>query len=59
MNKSIIEDAQHWRECAEEMCAVAETLSDAEAQRMILGIAEGYERLAQRAQYRADAKTSR
>jgi hypothetical protein len=41
MNKSIIEDAQHWRERAEEMRAVAEALSDAEAQRMMLGIAEG------------------
>ena len=59
MNKSIIEDAQHWRERAEEMRAVAEALCDAEAQRMMLGIAEGYERLAQRARDRADAKTSR
>ena len=37
----------------------AEALTDTEAQRKMLGIAEGYDRLAQRAQERAEAKASR
>jgi len=59
MGKSIIDDAKHWRERAEEVRAVAEALTDTEAQRKMLGIAEGYDRLAQRAQERAEAKASR
>jgi len=45
-------DPKHWRERAEEALVRAEQLSDPEAQRMMLEVAAGYERLAQKAEER-------
>jgi len=45
-------DAKHWRERAEEVRAVAETMNDGEARRLMQGIAESYDHLAQRAEQR-------
>jgi len=46
--------AARWRALAAEARATAERLSDAEAQSIVKSIAEGYERLALRAEARRD-----
>jgi hypothetical protein len=48
-----INDPKHWVDRAKEARAVAEQIDDPEAKRTMLGIADDYERLAQRAQERA------
>ena len=48
-----INDPQHWLDRAKEARALAETIADLEAKRVMLGIADDYERLAQRAEERA------
>jgi hypothetical protein len=45
----LIDDAKHWRDRACEARAVAEGLIDPQSKRIMLDIAEGYERLALRA----------
>jgi hypothetical protein len=45
-------DPKHWRERAEEARAHAQQMTDPEAKRMMLTIAEDYEKLARRAQDR-------
>jgi len=49
-------DNQHWRERAEEARSIAEQLSDPDAKRMMLRIADDYERLAQHAERRAASR---
>ena len=46
-------DAQHWRDRAEEARTHAEQMNTADARMMMLGIAENYEKLARRAEQRA------
>jgi len=41
----LLNNAKHWRERADEARAVAEGLHDPDAKRMMLGIAETYEKL--------------
>jgi hypothetical protein len=55
-----IDDAEHWRLCAEEMRMVAENMKSAECRGVALRIAKDYERLAGHAERRAgqDAKTT-
>ncbi len=53
MSVSSINDPKHWLDRAKEARALAEQIADAEAKRTMLGIADDYERLAQRAQERA------
>ena len=55
MAKSIINDPKHWRDRAEEARAMAEALTDAEAKRLMHEIADGYERMARRAEDRRAA----
>jgi ribosome-binding protein aMBF1 (putative translation factor) len=45
-------DPTHWQERAEEARAHAQQMTDPEAKRMMLAIAEDYEKLARRAQER-------
>ena len=45
-------DPKHWRERAKEARAHAQQMTDPEAKRMMLEIAEDYEKLARRAQER-------
>jgi len=49
---SLLNNVRHWQERAEEARAVAGQMSDAEARRVMLGIADGYERLAKLAEAR-------
>jgi hypothetical protein len=49
---SLLNDAKHWRDRAEEARTVADGLRDPETKRLMMGIAENYERLALRAEVR-------
>ena len=53
MTQRLIDDAQHWRDRAEEARTHAEQMNDADARMMMLGTAESYEKLARRAEERA------
>jgi hypothetical protein len=48
----LLKDPSHWRERAEEARRLANQLTDPEARKTMLGIAEGYDRLVKRAQIR-------
>jgi hypothetical protein len=50
---ALLDDPEHWRSRAEEVRAVAEQLSDAEAKRTMLRIATDYDRLAEHAELQA------
>jgi hypothetical protein len=50
------DDAERWRTLAAEALAIAEMMTDPEAQRAMLFIAEGYGLLAERAEARKDQK---
>ena len=50
------DDAERWRTLAAETLAVAETMTDPEARRVMLFIAEGYRLLAERAEARKNQK---
>jgi hypothetical protein len=47
------DDPKHWRNRAEEARTRAGEMNDPEAKRQMLGIARGYERLAERAEERS------
>jgi hypothetical protein len=51
-----LEDPKHWLQRAEEARAVAEGITDPESKRMMLKIAEDYEKLALRASNRVAKK---
>ena len=53
MPSQIFDDPKHWRQRAEEARVLAEQMSDAASREMMLGIAKDYERLATRAEQRA------
>jgi hypothetical protein len=44
---SLFNDETHWRNRAEEARRLVEHLTNSEARRVMLGVAEGYDRLAQ------------
>ncbi len=46
---SLFEDPDHWRSRAEEARAIAGEMRDAQSKQMMLEIAVGYDRLAERA----------
>lgn len=50
MAQALMNDPEHWRDRAEEARRIAEEMADPEA--MMLGIADGYDRLAARAEKR-------
>jgi hypothetical protein len=52
MALALINNPSHWRDRAEEARRIAEDMADAEAKRMMLDIADGYDRLAQHAETR-------
>jgi hypothetical protein len=49
----VLNDPEHWLKRAEEARTLAGELTDSEARRMMLNIADGYDRLAKRAEARA------
>ena len=53
---TLLDDAEHWWSRAEETRTIAELLNDAEARRIMFDIAEGYDRLAERATERVAAR---
>jgi hypothetical protein len=48
-----VNDVKHWRERAAQMRALADWMEDAETQRMMLKLANDYDKLADRAESRA------
>jgi hypothetical protein len=48
----LLNNAQHWRDRAEEARALAEEMRDEFSRQQMLAIAEGYDRLAKRAEER-------
>jgi len=50
---SFINDPEHWRQRAEEIRTLVDDMKDEISKRMMLRIAQDYERLAQRAEERA------
>jgi hypothetical protein len=57
MMSSLIADPEHWRDRADEACALAAQIDDPVAQRAMLVITEGYEIVAKRAEERAQRQT--
>ena len=61
MPTSFINDPQHWRDRAEEMRTLAQSVKDEASKQTMLRIADDYDRLALRAEHRAaggpDAKS--
>jgi O-methyltransferase involved in polyketide biosynthesis len=51
--RTLLDDAEHWWGRAEEARTIAEIITDPEARRIMFDIAEGYDRLAERAAERA------
>ena len=49
----LLNNPQNWRKRAAEAQAIARSMTDPDAKRTMLGIAQSYERLAQRAELRA------
>ena len=47
--KTLLDDAEHWWCRAEETRTIAEIMTDPEAKRIMFDIADGYDRLAERA----------
>jgi hypothetical protein len=47
--KTLLDDAEHWWSRAEETRTIADIMTDPEARRIMFDIAEGYDRLADRA----------
>jgi hypothetical protein len=53
---AILDNAAHWRARAEESRVIAEQLQDPESRRMMLNVADSYERLVEHAERRAAEK---
>jgi hypothetical protein len=53
MPSHIFDDPKHWRQRAEQARALAEKMSDPASREMMVGIAKDCERLAERAEQRA------
>ncbi len=56
LTKTVTNDPTYWRNRAQELRATVENLSDEPAKKMMLEIAESYERLAERIEVRAGVK---
>ena len=56
--KTLLDDAEHWVSRAEETRTIAEIMTDGEARRIMFDIAEGYDRLAERAVERTSRQKS-
>jgi hypothetical protein len=47
--RTLLDDAEHWWSRAEEARTIAEIMTDPEARQIMFDIADGYDRLAERA----------
>jgi len=56
--KTLLDDAGHWLSRAEETRTIAEIMTDPEARLIMFDIAEGYDRLAERAAERTGRRES-
>jgi hypothetical protein len=56
--KTLLDDAEHWLSRAEETRTIAEIMTDPEARLSMFDIAEGYDRLAERAAERTGRRES-
>ena len=56
--KTLVDDAEHWWSRAEETRTIAEIMTDPEARLIMFDIAEGYDRLAERAVERTGRRES-
>ena len=54
--RTLLDDAEHWWGRAEEARTIAEFMNDPEARRIMFDIADGYDRLAQRATERVSKR---
>ena len=54
--RTLLDDAEHWWGRAEEARTIAEFMNDPEARRIMFDIAEGYDRLAERAAERTSKR---
>ena len=55
---SVFDMPDHWRVCAEEARTIAEGMKNPETKRMMLGVAESYERMARMAAERPKKKAT-
>jgi hypothetical protein len=53
-----VDDAEHWRERAAQMRVLATTMKQIEAQAIMVRLAEDYDKLADRAELRANGEVS-
>jgi len=58
VSDSTLDDPKHWQERAEEARSIAEELKDLESKRMLLRIADDYDRLAAHARARMKARAA-
>ena len=56
--KTLLDDAEHWWCRAEETRTIAEIMTDPEARQIMFDIAQGYDRLAERAVERTGRRTT-
>jgi len=54
--KTLLDDVEHWWSRAEETRTIAEIMTDPEARQIMIDIAEGYDRLAERAVERTGSR---
>lgn len=54
--RTLLDDAEHWWSRAEEARTIAEFMNDPEARQIMFDIAEGYDRLAERAAERGSRR---
>jgi hypothetical protein len=58
MARQSMNDAKHWRDRAAEMRVLSDEIKDPQAQRMMLKLANDYDKLADRAEDRAARNTA-
>jgi len=59
MPRSLMNDPKHWRDRAEEARALADQMPDPISKHMMIGIAQDYEQLAERAEERKKGGSGR
>jgi hypothetical protein len=55
---TLAKDPQHWHDRAAQMRVLTDSIKDAEARAIMLKLADDYDKLAERAEVRSDAKSA-